>query len=358
MPAPIPSTAGAPPETSLSENADLTDSDMPDSAELVAGGSTEFKRFTRTRHIETIRRLSRVSGLRSTLLIASLWIPIVAAITWAVWTPQWWVLLIAGCIVGSRQVAMGVLVHDAVHYSLFKNRTVNDVVSDLFLAFPIGMSTGLYRKTHFQHHRFTNTEDDIDLVSMREDHEWFEWPKNAREFVWIMFRSVTGMNLHRGWIMAKHWAPFYHLRDPITPAFPLHTRILYVANMILVYGAFGWGFSTAPWAVGTIVALYLIPGMTLVNFAMRLRATAEHIGADNSEELRATRTVLPHWWERWIISPVNVNYHLEHHLFPSVPGPKLAELHQTLMSDEEYRDRAHVTRGYDGVLKELMGGRD
>ncbi|MEM9186889.1 MAG: fatty acid desaturase family protein [Planctomycetota bacterium] len=326
--------------------------DTPPAAEL----SAPLKRFPRARHIEAVRRLSRVSGLRSALLIASVWLPIIGVMTWAVWMPRWWVFVIAGCVVGSRQVAMGVLVHDAVHYALFKNRLLNDVVSDVFLAFPIGMTTGLYRKTHYQHHRFTNTEDDCDLAAQRQDEEWFEWPKNGREMVWVMIRSATGMNLLRGWIMYQHWAPFYHLRDPLTPAFPLHTRVVYVLNMIAVYAAFGWAFATAPWAAAAVVGVYLVPGMTLVNFAMRLRATAEHVGADNSEELRATRTVVPRWWEGWLVSPVNVNYHLEHHLFPSVPGPKLAELHRTLMQDEEYRSRAHVTRGYDGVVRELMAG--
>lgn len=325
-----------------------------DNTPEAAESCTKIPRFSRTRHIDQVRELSKVNGWRSAALIAGVWVPLVSVLIWAAYVPTWWVAVIAACVIGSRQVAMGVLVHDAVHYSLFKNRLVNDLVSDFFLAFPIGMSTGLYRKTHFQHHRFTNTEDDIDLVAQREDGEWFEWPKNAREFVTVMLRSVMGLNAHRGWIMLKHWAPWYHLRDPISPAFPMHTRILYLINVSIVYGIVIWGFNVAPWLTGRLIAIYMIPGLTLVNFAMRMRATAEHIGADNSEELRATRTVLPHWWERWIVSPVGVNYHLEHHLFPSVPGPNLHKLHDVLMDDPEYRERAHVTRGYDGVLKELM----
>ncbi len=338
-----------------SDSPTITDQNPAD-AELAGQAAERLTRFPRTRHIETVRRLSQVNAWRSILLLASIWIPLVGVMAWAVVMPRWWVYLIAMGVVGSRQVAMGVLVHDAVHYLLFKNRLLNDIVSDFFLAFPIGMSTTLYRKTHFQHHRFTNTEDDCDLAAQREDGEWFEWPKNASEFRRVMIRSILGLNLHRGWIMFKHWAPWYHLRDPISPAFPLYARVLYVLNMAAAYAALGWGFTNAPWETLKIILLFMIPGTTLVNFAMRLRATAEHIGADNREELRATRTVLPHWWERWIISPVGVNYHLEHHLFPSVPGPKLAELHRELMTDQEYRDRALVTQGYDGVLKELMSG--
>lgn len=324
--------------------------DAPADAELAA----PLERFPRARHIAEVRELSRVNGWRSTLLIAGIWAPLIGAMAWAVLMPHWWVYLIAGCVTASRIVAMGVLVHDASHYLLYKNRTVNDLVSDLMLAFPIGMTTGLYRKTHFQHHRFTNTAGDIDLAAQSTDSEWFEWPKNAREFVAVMARSLTGLNVHRAWVMYQHWAPWNHLRDPISPAFPLHTRVLYLANMACVYALFGWGFSVAPWTTGKLIALYLVPGITLVNFSLRLRATAEHIGADNSEELRATRTVLPRWWERWLLAPFNVNYHLEHHLFPSVPGPNLGKLHRVLMADDDFRKRAHLTRGYHGVLTELM----
>lgn len=313
-------------------------------------------RFPRTRHIDQVRRLSRVNGWRTTLLIAGIWLPIMAVMAWSVVAPRWWVYLIAGCVVASRMVAMGVLVHDAVHYLLYKNRLVNDLVADLFLAFPIGMATSLYRKTHFQHHRFTNTDHDIDLAAQRTDSDWFEWPKNPREFAAVMARSVTGLNVHRGWVMYQHWAPWKHLGDPLSPAFPLWNRVLYVANTAAVYALFAWGFSTAPWVTAKLMALYLIPGITLVNLSLRIRATAEHIGADNSEELRATRTVLPRWWERWLVAPFNVNHHLEHHLFPSVPGPNLAKLHRVLMQDHDFRTRAHLTRGYHGVMSELMSG--
>ncbi|TWT73611.1 Fatty acid desaturase [Posidoniimonas polymericola] len=319
-------------------------------AELAA----PLERFPRTTHIAAVRRLSRVNGWRSSLLILGIWAPLVGAMAWAAMMPHWWVFLIAGCVVASRIVGMGVLVHDASHYLLYKNRLVNDLVSDLLLAFPIGMTTGLYRRTHFQHHRFTNTKDDIDLVAQSTDSEWFEWPKNGREFCAVMARSLAGLNVHRAWVMYQHWAPWNHLREPLSPAFPLHTRVLYFVNMAGVYALIGWGFSVAPWTTGKLIALYLVPGVTLVNFSLRLRATAEHIGADSSEELRATRTVLPRWWERWLVSPFNVNHHLEHHLFPSVPGPNLGKLHRVLMQDDDFRSRAHLTRGYHGVLTELM----
>ena len=55
---------------------------------------------------------------------------------------------------------------------------------------------------------------------------------------------------------------------------------------------------------------------------------------------------------------MNINYHLEHHLFPSVPGRNLGRLHRVLMEDPEYRSSAHITHSYfglkQGVIAELI----
>ncbi|QDU90027.1 Fatty acid desaturase [Pirellulimonas nuda] len=326
--------------------------DSPPDAEIVAGS---VERFPRARHVEEVRRLSQIRPWRSVGLITLQWGVVVAAMTCALYFPYWWVYLIAGVVIATRQQAIGVLVHDGAHWLLFKNHTVNDIVCDLFLGFPSNLSTTLYRSTHFQHHRYVNTEEDCDLAAQRDDHEWFDWPKTRSELWWTMLRSITGLNAYRAWPLVKQWAPWMHMTDPITPAFPLRARVLYVANIVAVYTAIALGFRYAPGNTLVVVLLYIIPTMTLLNLFNRLRATSEHVGlADEQDELGATRSVAPSWWERLTVCPVGVNYHLEHHLFPSVPGPNLARLHRHLMQDDDYRRRAHVTRGYAGAVNELM----
>ena len=66
--------------------------------------------------------------------------------------------------------------------------------------------------------------------------------------------------------------------------------------------------------------LWILPLVTVVQAILRLRAIAEH-GAttDFSSPLTAARTnVLPAWLE-WLLFPHHVNYHIEHHLYASVP---------------------------------------
>jgi fatty acid desaturase len=81
------------------------------------------------------------------------------------------------------------------------------------------------------------------------------------------------------------------------------------------------------------LVLWVLPLVTVVQAILRLRAIAEH-GAttDFSSPLTAARTnVLPAWLG-WLIFPHQVNYHIEHHLYASVPHYNLPELHREMAS--------------------------
>jgi hypothetical protein len=68
-----------------------------------------------------------------------------------------------------------------------------------------------------------------------------------------------------------------------------------------------------------------------VQAILRLRAIAEH-GAttDFSSPLTAARTNIAPAWLAWLIFPHQVNYHIEHHLYASVPHYNLPRLHREL----------------------------
>lgn len=328
------------------------------SAAITAAGpeaeTATVERYPRTPHAAMVRELSRVNGWWTTWVIGLQWAAIIGCLVAAAWHPTWWVAVLGGCIIATRLQALGVLLHEATHYALYKNRVVNDVVADLFVAFPLGMSTTLYRKTHFRHHRYTNTSEDQDLAAQREEREWFEWPKSPRELIRSLIRATLGGNTHRAWVLYKYWAPWRSFFRPLDADFPLRARVLYVLSAIGVYGLIGWGFATNWKLTAMLCAMYAVPTMTLLNLINRIRATAEHIGVELTNELNSTRTVIPTWFERLTIAPFNVSYHLEHHLFPSVPAHNLGKLHRYLMEDEQFRDQAHITKSYVGFFRELM----
>jgi fatty acid desaturase len=310
--------------------------------------SVSIGRYPRAASASHVRRFSKVSNWRSAGEIALQWIAVVLAGWAAIASGQWWAYPLAWLVIATRQQAMGVLLHEGAHRLLFTNRTVNDVVCDLFLAFPLGMSTTLYRDTHYRHHRFTNTDEDPDYVWQQHEPE-FRWPKTRREAWWLLVQSALGINLYKATKVYLQWSPATNLFQPLSKAFPLQSRLLYVASSAAVFLVIIGTNTVIP-----LMLVYAVPGLTLVNLFNRIRATAEHIRTPGTHELNSTRTVIPTLWERLTVAPFGISYHLEHHLFPSVPGRQLAALHKVLMEDEEFCRRAHVTRAYTGVVRELM----
>ncbi len=79
------------------------------------------------------------------------------------------------------------------------------------------------------------------------------------------------------------------------------------------------------------LVLWILPLATVVQAILRLRAISEH-GAitDFSSPLTAARTNVVPAWLAWLIFPHSVNYHIEHHLYASVPHYNLAELHREM----------------------------
>ena len=89
---------------------------------------------------------------------------------------------------------------------------------------------------------------------------------------------------------------------------------------------------------------------TTYSLVMRIRSIAEHaMVPDITDELKNTRTTLASWWERLLLAPNRVNFHLEHHLLMTVPHYHLPRLHR-LLRERGVLEGACVTRGYASVL--------
>jgi fatty acid desaturase len=305
-------------------------------------------RYPRAAIMPDVRRLSQVSNWKSAIVIGFQWIVISTCIGLAIQFPYWWVWVPCGIILATRLQCLGVLMHDGAHYLLFTNRLVNDITSDLFLAFPLGLSTTLYRHDHFVHHRFTNTEHDPDVRLQLADSD-FRWPKTRLGCLALVLRSLLGLNLYRMMKAAKAWSPWVNFFTPISPILPLRARVLLILAVVVVYTVVIWSGQYIP-----LLAVFVIPGLTLLNFTNRVRVTAEHMRVPATHELNSTRTVVPSWLDWLMVAPYGVSYHIEHHLFPSVPGRNLPELHRCLMTDQNFKKHAHVTYSYRGLLRELL----
>jgi fatty acid desaturase len=256
------------------------------------------------------------------------------------WNPFLYIFAVA--FIGARQHALLVLMHDGVHHRLLRNRRLNDWMSEAILAWPHLVSARQYRKNHFAHHRYLNTPEDPDLKRRKGDPAWV-FPQAAPAMAKMLLRDMTGLNAPGMLKLAAAVAK----ADSVPMGFLALRYGFYAASLgIIIYaGAF------------EAFALYwIVPMFTWLVMVMRIRGIAEHHAIDEPPTAYPrTRTTQPTWLERIFLAPKNVNYHIEHHFFPSVPFYRLPKLHAILMSKPGYREGAHLTPTYWGVLEESVG---
>lgn len=287
-----------------------------------------------------ITDLSRLQDWRSWQSIATNWAIIGGAFALVARWPNPLTVLLAIFLIGSRQLGMAVLMHEAAHFTLFSNRRLNDWAANWLCAFPVWSDVRPYRAYHMQHHFKTWTEEDPDIgLSL-------PFPITAESFrrkVWRDLSGQTGIKRAR--------ATFR--RD--TGLSKGRVKRNFDAGLDSLYGVAGTNaiLFGVLWASGH-PALYLVwiaAWLTAYSLVMRIRSIAEHaMVTDPTDDFQNTRTTIARWWERLFIAPNFVNFHLEHHLLTAVPHYALPRMHQVLRA-KGLLDGANVVTGYPAVLR-------
>jgi fatty acid desaturase len=250
-------------------------------------------------------------------------------------------VLVALFVIGARQLGLAVLMHEAAHRTLFKDRRVNDWVGNWLCAFPIWSDLRPYRPYHLQHHAKTWTTEDPDLgladpfpitrASLRRK----IWRDLSGQTGWKRFRATLRRDLGRS-------------RGRVQRNFDAGLEALYgvvITNAVLLGLLVLFGHPA-------LYLLWVAAWLTTYSLVMRIRSIAEHaMILDPATDLGNTRTTLASWWERLLIAPNYVNYHLEHHLLMTVPHYNLARMHRLLRRRGILGDEACITWGYRSVLE-------
>ena len=291
-----------------------------------------------------------ISG-RHMLPIIGDWLIIAACIGAAVEARNIWLNVIAIILVGTRQHALFISIHEATHWQLARNKKTNDWISDLFCAFPIFFDTEIFRRNHLAHHRHLNTQQDPDVLRKTRQTGWTLPAKPARVAMFIpAFVLAIGPKEilpvlwgFCGFNDLKRWSSE---RDVMVGKAVYYTlalaAILYlgIAKEFLLY--------------------WISPLLLVLPFIARVRNLAEHAVVSLENENNATREVLPSRIEAFLLSPHNVNYHLTHHKYPHIPFYHLKAAHAELAKSGEYDD-AHINSAYflpfkNSVLADVFYG--
>jgi fatty acid desaturase len=292
----------------------------------------EFKDdFRKALPKELIQSLTRRSAWRATAAVLQDFAVIAVALAAALaYWPNPLVILVSVLVIGTRQHALFVIAHDAAHYLLFENRKMNDIVGRA-CATVQGLSMCTYRVIHRLHHNNLYGELDPDTALHGG------YPRGKWYLIRKLLKDLSGLTAWKTYAYFLGGAPALNTSTNIALR-PLddtsaklkdearRDRNTVIAFHIILLVFFAWSGYLLQYLV-----LWILPLVTVVQAILRLRAISEH-GAttDFSSPLTAARTNLCPAWLEWLIFPHRVNYHIEHHLYASVPHYNLPRLHREM----------------------------
>ncbi|MDJ0820203.1 MAG: fatty acid desaturase family protein [Paracoccaceae bacterium] len=297
---------------------------------------------------DEIRSLSARSDLWGTWLILHCWGLILGAVAlFALW-PNPLTFLLAVIVIGSRQLGLAILMHEAAHNAMFRTPWLNNWVGEWLCGRPILADLAEYRHYHLTHHRHTQTEKDPDLRLSKP------FPTTRASLRRKLIRDLTGQTgikqraqqIMFAFKMAGEVEGQPTAQD-LAQAFsgPVLGRAL-IANAV-IFAVF--------WALGAWwywLAFWLLPMLTWFQLALRVRSIAEHGAVEFSDDpFRNTRTTLANPLERLLFAPYWVNYHLEHHLIMHIPAHNLPRLHAMLLG-KGLGPKMTTAPGYLDVLRQ------
>jgi len=275
-----------------------------------------------------IQELTRRSAWRaSAAILADVAVLAVAiAVALAYW-PNALVLVPAVIIIGTRQHALFVIAHEAAHYLLYERRWLNDLAGRA-CATVQGLSMCTYRVIHRLHHNHLYGPLDPDTALHGG------YPRGRMYLVRKLAKDLCGLTAWKTYAYFLGGAPALNtatnvaLRPLDDTSAKLRADARADRNMVIALHIAALAVAAASGYLVQYLVLWVLPLITVVQAILRLRAIAEH-GAttDFSSPLTAARTNLGPVWLRWCIFPHNVNYHVEHHLYASVPQYNLPRLH-------------------------------
>ena len=255
---------------------------------------------------------------------------------------------LALALIGGRQLGCAIVMHEASHRTFLSNRDWNDRIGNWLGAYPIWGDVLPYRSYHLVHHAKTGTDADPDLSLT------LPFPITQGSFRRKVWRDLSGQT---GWTQLVQtfrrdvgWTRDRTQRNQgLRPGEKPDVGWHKLAPVAITNAA----IFAVPAAFGRpeLYLLWVVALLTTYRLALRIRAIGEHAMAGPADDpLRNTRTTIASWWERLLLAPNYVNYHLEHHLLMTVPHYNLPKMHR-LLRDKGLLDRALVTHGYAEVLR-------
>lgn len=289
---------------------------------------------------DQIRALAERSTWWGVAMVVHCWLVIFAAMALVAWLPNPLTILLAIGVIGSRQLGLGILMHEGAHGGLARDWGLNLWLSQWFTAYPVFSETLAYRRYHLTHHRLTQTQDDPDLSLSAA------FPTTRASLKRKIIRDLTGQTgfkQRRAQFKAALGKPGMQIADRVQQFTAKLGRPLLV-NAMLAAGLAALGY----WWLYPL--LWIVPLLTWHMLVTRIRNIAEHAMVADADPWRVARTTHANWLARAFLAPYYVNYHAEHHIMLYVPCYRLPKMHR-MLADAGLAAKFELAPDYRTVLQ-------
>jgi fatty acid desaturase len=286
---------------------------------------------------EDLQRL-RTFRILPNLIKIPFFFGMMAWLTWVAWTTG------SGLLKWSTYLALGYLwmgmvtfMHDATHNTLFEKPWKNWVFGVVSMI-PLMASFISFREDHLEHHRYNRSPKDPDAFTMGR--------RGVLEFVAFYGYIVAGALLS-----FIHFNFIYPIQRFNARKWSIH--LFETALKIACYGALlAWAQKHG--VLGKTLEVWLVP-VFIFSLFNSVRFIAEHYETPwNQGQLVGSRTIISNPLHGFFWN--NINWHIGHHIYPTVPWYNLVELHK-LMEPAIAAEGAIVEKSYTGVfLRALLRG--
>jgi fatty acid desaturase len=257
---------------------------------------------------------------------------------------------LAVLIIGARQRALATLLHEAAHGILLKNKSFNFALGSFFSGYLIFQTFTSYQKSHVRYHHghFGDPELDVDYKFMLNEGLYREDVSPGK---FVLQNIYLPLFLSK---VPKYLYSLVRQRFWETARKEKFIMLCYLLAIALssIYGHF-WNL---------VIIFWLIPYLTTFQIIGWFIELSEHYPLmKNDCNLYMTRNRNSHWLETFFTSIHNENYHLVHHLNPTIPFWNQAKAHQIYLQDENYARHDKSNGGIfislnnaDSVIKSIL----
>ena len=237
-------------------------------------------------------------------------------LAWRLWPSPWAILALLpyGALYGGAADSRW---HEMGHNSAFRSSRLNDAVYYL-ASFMLWREATVWRWSHDRHHTDT-------LIVGRDLEIAFQRPMTRATLI----KTFSGVGAIGFW--KRIWLHARGGRDPEVAAFMPDDEWPKVHTEARVYIAIMAAVMASCFVIGSILPIVLIGAPTVYGmWLMVFFGITQHAGLQENvlDHRLNTRTVYMNPLFRFLY--LNMNYHIEHHIFPTVPYYNLPALHDEL----------------------------